>query len=398
MQALSGIRVLDLTHVIAGPFCTHQLGVQGAEVIKIEDANNPDIMRFDGADLRSNKEGMSSVFLAQAANKKSIAIDLKQEPGQQVLKKLITGADVLVENYRSGALQKIGLGYDQMKQINAKLIYCSMTGFGQTGPKREHTAYDNVIQAFSGMMDATGSVESGPMKVGPPVLDYGTGSQAAFAIVSALFRRSQTGLGQYIDISMLDSALMLMGNLMMENQVTNEASGRHGNRSANRPGYGCFDTAEGQLMIGAWTTTQLKDMWLVLDQPARAEAISEEHPMEIMDTFTDTVNEIQKVLLTRPAAEWEDLMNQQKVPAARVRNVHETLREEQLQSRGVKSAIEGEDSDRYFPCASFLHKEDSPTVRSAPPQFAEHTRTILQEVGYNESELESLAACGAIRL
>ena len=148
MLAFEGIQVIDLTHVIAGPFSTYQLGVMGATVIKIENPSDPDMMRFEGAEADSNRRGMGTSFHAQSANKKSVAVDLKTKQGQEIIRKLAETADVLVENFRSGALEKLGLGYESLKAINPRLIYCSLTGFGQTGPKANHTAYDNVIQAF----------------------------------------------------------------------------------------------------------------------------------------------------------------------------------------------------------------------------------------------------------
>ena len=231
MKPFESIRVLDLTHVLAGPFCTYQLAMLGAEVIKIESPLNPDMMRFSGSDEALADDGLGLPYLSQSAGKRAITLNLKTEAGQGILRTLVKESDVLVENYCHGALEALGLSYDHLSAVNPSLIYCSMTGFGHTGPKSTHPAYDNVIQAYSGLMDATGTEESGPLKVGPPVLDYGTGAQAALAISAALYQRSHTGVGQHIDIAMLDCAMMLMTSTVFESAVTGEAPVKEGNCS-----------------------------------------------------------------------------------------------------------------------------------------------------------------------
>ena len=223
MQAFNDIRVIDLTHVIAGPFCTYQLAVMGADVIKIEPPQNPDMSRTSGVPL-SDEDGanLCSDFTAQNANKRALCIDLKRDEGKAILRRLIADADVFVENYRSGAMTKIGFDYAAVKALCADIIYCSITGFGQTGPLAERTAYDNVIQAYSGLMSATGDAQNAPLKVGPPVLDYGTGIQAAFAIAAALYQRAKNGEGQRIDVAMLDAAIMLMSSHVTRYQHAGE--------------------------------------------------------------------------------------------------------------------------------------------------------------------------------
>ena len=185
-RTLDNIRVLDFTHVLAGPFCTYQLAVMGADVIKIESAQCPDMMRINGPDYKLAEQTMGLHYQAQAANKRAMTLDLKHSGSTQILDKLLLDADVLVVNYRRNAAKRLNIDYERVKGINPRLVYCSMTGFGQTGPKADHAAYDNVIQAFSGLMAATGTEAGGPTRVGPPVLDYGTGAQAALAIVSSL--------------------------------------------------------------------------------------------------------------------------------------------------------------------------------------------------------------------
>ena len=209
-KAFDKIRIIDTTHVLAGPFASYQLAVLGAEVIKVESPDDPDQARLQGSDRALNDIGMGTAFMSQASNKKTLALDLKTEAGKEAMKRLIATADVFVENYRPGAFDDLGLGYDEMSTLNPKLIYCSISAFGSTGPRRELTAYDNIIQGFSGMMAMTGYGDGKPLKSGAPVVDYATGTTAAFAISTALFQREREGgKGQFIDVSMLEVAMIL---------------------------------------------------------------------------------------------------------------------------------------------------------------------------------------------
>jgi crotonobetainyl-CoA:carnitine CoA-transferase CaiB-like acyl-CoA transferase len=191
MQPFQGIKVLDLAHVYTGPFCTYQLSVLGAEVLKIEPPDRPDMTRHQ-VGMAEPAPGMNLSYLTQNANKRALALDLKKPKGRDILKRLVKTYDVLVENHRAGVLDDAGLGYKNMSAINPRLIYCSITGFGQTGPKRGHGAFDPVIQALSGLMSVTGTPETAPVKVGSPVVDYGTGLYAAYAVSAALFQREKT--------------------------------------------------------------------------------------------------------------------------------------------------------------------------------------------------------------
>ena len=192
-RPFEGIRIIDITHVLAGPFAAYQLAVLGADVIKVEHSAEPDQSRETGTDRTLNRRNMGTSFLTQGSNKKSITLDLKTEAGREILKKLVARADVLVENYRPGAFEVLGLGFKALSKINPRLIYCSISAFGQDGVRREQTAYDHVIQATSGIMASTGTEEVNPIKIGAPAVDYATGTMGAFALASALFQRDRTG-------------------------------------------------------------------------------------------------------------------------------------------------------------------------------------------------------------
>ena len=392
MQPLNNIRVLDLTHVLAGPFCTYQLAVLGADVIKIEAPSNPDMMRDDleqvgvGADL-------SLRYCAQSAGKRAITLNLKTEQGRDIFKQLVATADVLMENYRCGVMDELGLGYESMAALNPRLIYCSLTGYGHTGPKAKHPAYDNVIQAFSGLMAATGSKDTEPVKVGPPVLDYGAGAQAALAITAALLQRHHSGHGQRIDVAMLDAALMLMSSFVTQTLAGGVPPTPTGNSNPHNAGYGCFQSADGMLMIGAYTVRQLTRLWRALGDEARASQIETMSLREVVKETDSDRKRIETIVATRAADEWEHLLNDAGVPAARVRNLHEALCHQQVASRNVVQHVPSPMSHGEtlsVPVAAFSYAEHGPTVSTAPPRVGQHTHAILEELGFSRAQIAAL--------
>ena len=233
-RPFEGIRVIDVTHVLAGPFAAYQLAVLGADVIKVEHPDDPDQSRGSGTDKALNRRNMGTAFLTQASNKRSIALDLKQAGDREVLKKLVATADVFVENYRPGAFEALGLGYEALAAINPRLIYASFSAFGQHGPRGGQTAYDHVIQATSGIMAMTGTKDVHPVKLGSPAVDYATGMTGAFALSAALFQRERTGRGQRIDMAMLDVAMILMSSHLTGYLRNGVHPKPHGNRHPAR--------------------------------------------------------------------------------------------------------------------------------------------------------------------
>ncbi len=399
MQAFEGIRCLDFTHVLAGPFCTYQLAVMGAEVIKIESPTQPDMMRSESASAALGSELRGSQFLAQGANKKSLLIDIHHADGIALIRQLVKSADVLVENFRGGVMTRLGLDYESLKQINPGLIYCSMSGFGQTGPKAQHPAYDNVIQAFSGLMAHTGSTETAPVRVGPPVLDYGTGAQAAFAVSSALFQRTRSGRGQYIDVSMLDAAIMLMSTSVVDTQLSQSAPTPPGNSSLTHPGYGCFQALQGQVMVGAFTTRQHVALWKALGCDDIAAEIENLDTVALSVRIDADRKVLAEVLSTQTAQYWEDTLNEIGVPAARVRQLDEALAHPQVASRRVlqqPQAYSDEDSDIKTPVAAFQFEHDGPAVTHHAPPRGQHTEELLHELGITTEDILGWREAGII--
>jgi crotonobetainyl-CoA:carnitine CoA-transferase CaiB-like acyl-CoA transferase len=395
MQAFEGITVLDLTHVLAGPFATYQLAVLGANVIKIESPKCFDMARSDGANVDEIGAGMGLEFQAQNANKRSLLLDLSTPDGRDVLKRLSIAADVLVENYTAGTLDRLGLGAEHLMALNPRLVYCSITGFGQSGVKRGHPAYDNVIQAYSGLMHATGTAESGPIKVGPPVLDYVTGAQAAFAIAAALFQRERSGRGQRIDVAMLDAAVVSMSAAVMGVLETHEPPQRLGNASSS-PGYAAYETRDGLLMVGAYSAMQHEQLYTVLGLDDLAADVKGGTVADMARRSAD-VERIAAIMITRSADTWEKILNEVRVPAARVRSLDEALGSlNALQRRVLQSPQNDADTRRRFPVAAFHFADNGPIVRTAPPRPGQHSISILQEFTFSRDEIAALTVRGVV--
>src|SRR6187399_3680444 len=330
MRPFEGIRVIDVTHVLAGPFAAYQLAILGADVIKVEHPDDPDQSRGAGTDKELNRRNMGTAFLTQASNKRSITLDLKQAGDREVLKKLVATADVFVENYRPGAFDALGLGYDSLAAINPRLIYASFSAFGQQGPRGVQTAYDHVIQATSGIMAMTGTPEVNPVKFGSPAVDYATGMTGAFALSAALFQRQRTGKGQRIDMAMLDVALILMSTHLtgyLRNGVHPKPNGNRHPHATNS----AYQAKEGLVMLGASNLRQQRRLWTLLERPDMIKKTNEEREAD-REREAAVLSEI---MLARTADEWENFLQARHVPAARVRTMGEAVADPQLQARGV---------------------------------------------------------------
>lgn len=392
-RPFEGITVLDLTHVLAGPFCTYQLALLGARTIKIEDPRDPDCERFRGPSAALNQKKMGVNYLAQSANKKSLTLNLKSEKGRSILKQLAAEADVLVENYRAGAFVSMGLGYDDLAALNPKLVYCSMTGFGQTGAKEDTTAYDNVIQAASGLMSLNGTAEVTPLKVGPAIIDFASGLTAAFAIASALFQRTHTGRGQYIDFAMLNAAMSLLTTNVVVNIFRGgELTKPRGNESAEA-GIACYQTKDGLLMLAAFNPKQHRRLWQALGRSDFAELSSWDEIIENAEAFRPVLVE---KLREKTAAEWEVFFKGVRVPAERVRNLTEAIELQKSTTPGFFHSIDCSEGPLEVPLTAFALKHGSAAVTSPPPELGEHNHEILTEIGYDTAAIQDLQANGVV--
>jgi crotonobetainyl-CoA:carnitine CoA-transferase CaiB-like acyl-CoA transferase len=378
-RPFEGIRVIDVTHVLAGPFATYQLAVLGADVIKVEHPDDPDQSRTSGTDKALNRRNLGTSFLTQASNKRSITLDLKNAGDRDILRKLVATADVFVENYRPGAFEALGLGYEALAAINPRLIYASFSAFGQTGPRRQQTAYDHVIQATSGIMAMTGTKDVHPVKFGAPAIDYATGLTGAFALASALFQRERTGRGQRIDMAMLDVAMILMSSHVTGYLRNGVHPKPHGNRHAHATN-GAYDTKDGLLMLGASNLRQQRRLWTVLERPDMIKRSNDEREQD----HDREVAVLAEIMRTRTAAAWEEFLQARHVPAARVRTMGEAIADPQVASRGVihrHDQAAGIDGSFGVPVAAFTFAHGGPRVDAPPPQLGQHNAEIFGELG-----------------
>jgi crotonobetainyl-CoA:carnitine CoA-transferase CaiB-like acyl-CoA transferase len=379
MRPFEGIRVIDVTHVLAGPFAAYQLAVLGADVIKVDDPNDPDQSRSSGSDKELNRRQMGTGFLTQGSNKRAITLDLKTEHDRDILKKLVATADVFVENYRPGAFAALGLGYEDLAKINPRLIYASFSAFGQDGPRGQQTAYDHVIQATSGIMAMTGTREVNPVKFGSPAVDYATGMTGAFALSAALFQREKTGKGQRIDMAMLDVAMILMSS-HLTGYLRNGAHPKpHGNRHPHATN-GAFQAKDGIVMLGASNIRQQKRLWTLLGRPDMIKNTNDERDAD----HAHEIEVLEEIMLTRTADEWEEFLQARHVPAARVRQMGEAVADPQIATRGILHRHEGATGVAGafgVPVAAFKFAHGGPRIDTPPPALGEHNDEIFAELG-----------------
>lgn len=338
-----GLLVVDFTHVLAGPACAYYLGLLGAEVIKIEAPDKGDAVRHrGGTDTSAASIGMSTSYLTQGGGKKSISLDLETAEGLEKLHTLLELADVFVENHIPKTMVHMGLDEKALLAKHPHLIFCSITGYGRGGPQENTAAYDVNIQAACGLMDVTGTVESGPIRTGAPILDYSTALSASFAISAALFERSKTGKGTFIDVSMLETGLSLMSSSITDFLQTGNAPKRRGNLANSRsPGAGSFPCKEGIISLGVNEESHFKNLagglsrldWL--NDTRFSDRNFRKSNSELL------VKEIELELLKKTADEWETILQAAGVPCARLRSLPDALSSEQVQQRGFIQEAEG---------------------------------------------------------
>nr|WP_174825500.1 CoA transferase [Ruegeria sp. HKCCC2112] len=392
-EPLAGIRVLDLTNVLAGPYCCYQLALMGAEVIKVERPGGGDLARVLGADPDRNKAGMGISFLAQNADKKSVTLDMKSEKGKALLKRLVQTADVLVENFRPGVMDRLGLGYNVLREVNPNLIYCAISGFGQDGPRKDDPAYDQIVQGVSGVMSITGAPDTAPYRVGYPLADTVGGMTAAFAVSTALNANPR---GTFLDVAMSEAVVSTMGWVVSNFIVGGVTPAAHGNENTTSAPSGTFATRDSPINIAANRDEQWQalarhlgrdDLLNNPDYATREDRKQNRHALR---------DALEQTLRTRAATDWVRELNAIGVPTGQVLTVPEALADEQLSGRGLIGSVRVQSEDMKLAGSPVVMDGTRRTPQSAPPELGADNNAIWSEIGLSNAEIEALNKEGVI--
>jgi crotonobetainyl-CoA:carnitine CoA-transferase CaiB-like acyl-CoA transferase len=399
---LSHIRVLDLSRVLAGPWAGQNLADLGAEVIKVERPKIGDDSRAFGPPWVKDRAGKdtkdSAYFTSANRGKKSITVNISSPAGQEIVRELARSSDVLIENYKFGDLTRYGLGYDDLKAVNPRLIYCSVTGFGQTGPYRERPGYDFMIQGMGGMMSVTGERGGEPMRAGVPVADIITGMYASIAICAALAHRAESGKGQHLDLALLDSQIALLAYQNTNYFATGTPPKRIGNLHPNIVPYQPFHTADGEVIIACGNDNLYRKFCEAAGCPELAGDARFATNGKRVENRAKLTRLLQEIFARRPTREWLELLEAAGVPNGPINNVAQVFEEPQVRARGVRVELEHPVAGKLPTVASPMRFSGTPVEhRLAPPLLGAHTEEILRErLGKSAAQIAALRAEGAI--
>jgi formyl-CoA transferase len=394
---LAGIRVLDLTNVLSGPFATVHLALLGAEVIKIENPAGGDLARKLGCVPEFNRKLMGTSFLAQNANKKSMTLNLKAPEGKEIFRTLVKGADVLVENFRPDVMKRLGLAYGVLAGINPRLIYCAISGFGQTGPDALKPAYDQIIQGLSGEMAINGDERLHPLRAGFPVCDTVGGLNAAFAVMAALYSRERTGEGQFIDVALLDSIMPLMGWVVANLMIGGQQPVLMGNDNFTAAPSGVFRTGDGYINIAANKQEQWESVADVLGLPELKTDARFKERDDRKKNRKELTALLEEKLMQGETAAWVEKLNSSDIPAGAILTLEGAVHQGQVAHRDAFASVTvpGIGDLRVFNLTAKFSKTPG-RVTAPPPVLGEHTRDLLAGIGYTEEDVSRLKEAGVV--
>jgi len=402
VAALKDIRIVDVTRAMAGPYCTMMLGDFGADVIKVERPGSGDESRGWGppfvGEAYGPYPGESAYFLSANRNKRSLTVNLKDPAGLKIIQKLVLISDVFIENFRTGVLDKMGLGYEALKEGNPGLIYCSVSGYGRTGPYRERPGYDAIVQAEGGMMSITGPKEGPPSRVGIPIVDITSGMFAASAILASLYERLESGLGQHIDVSLLDTQAALLANVASNYLVGGEPPQRQGNAHPNIAPYEPFQAKDKGFVLGAANQRQWDKLCDTIHQPGLKTDPRFLTNQDRVKNRADLIEVLNDTFKDKNAAEWLDQIQNAGLPCGPINSVPEVFQHPQREARGLVQEVEhgsaGKVSLTGFP---YKLSRTPAETHQPPPRLGEHNREILVELlGYSQDEMDQMLEKGII--
>ncbi len=395
-KPFAGVKVLDFTRVLAGPYGSYQLALLGADVIKVESREGDD-MRFGNRANEWEKRGLAAPWVAVNAGKRSITMDLKQPKAIEVVKRLVPTADVVIENFRPGVMDKLGIGYETLKAINPRLIYCAVSGFGQVGPEARTAAFDGMIQAMSGLMSITGFENNGPTRVGFAGADVMSGATAALGIASALYQRTHTGKGQLVDVAMIDAVMAYLAQQFTEHLMTGRVHGQSANLSVTRkPTGNLFRTKDGWIVLAVMTDPQFQRL---MKEVGRADALADprfvDWPTRIANN-TALHEIVEEALKKQTSATWAARFARSDIPAGRVLSIPETAQLDLFKHRTVLQTVETEHGPIRVVGSGFRLEHGGGSVDRPPATLGQHTDEVLREAGYAPAEISEMRAARVV--
>ena len=392
--ALEGLKVVDLTRTLAGPFCTQLLGDMGADVIKIEEPSHGDETREWGPFWN----GVSTQFISFNRNKRSIALNLRDRRAAEICLKLTKQADVMIESFRKGTTDRMGIGYSTVQELNPRIVYCAISGFGRTGPMADRPGYDLILQGYGGMMSTTGEANGPPMRVGYSMVDVFTGMMAYGAILSALIAREKTGKGQLVEASLLEGQVAAMSYHATGYLATGRVPGPMGSAHPALTPYQAFPTADGHFILGCANDGLWRRLCPAISRPELADDPRFSTNAQRVQHRTELISMLTELFLTRNTAEWVETISQAGVPCGPINQVSDVVNDPQVQAREMIVPLNHPRvADLRVPGSPLKLTETPATVRRHPPDLGEHTEEVLAELGYNSQEIDELKREGVIR-